>query len=254
VSRRAVLVGGGVAVLATGIYIFSRSFAQPPNQASGTVTIPFAYSTEKADWLRAAVSAFNQGNHARNGNGNAILVQLNDLGSVDGQSQILSGQIKPVAWSPASDLEINRLNYQWQRANGGKSLISYTEQLQPRSLVKSPLVLASWQQRARTLLAHFNVPTLDWPTLSLAFQANSWAEVGGQQGWGPVKFGQTLPVRSNSGLLTVTLLAYDHFHKERNLASAQINDPGYWSALDVFEGAVNGFGHSSGNLPQKRHH
>lgn len=248
VSRRTVLAGGGVAVLAaaSGIYFFSRSFTQSPGQAGGAVMVTFAYSTEKADWLRAAVSAFNQGNHTLNGNGKTIQVQLNDLGSVDGQAQILSGQLKPVAWSPASDLEINRLNYKWQQAHSGNSIISYTEQFQPRSLVKSPLVLAAWQRRAQALLTHFNVPTLDWPTLSVAFQAKNWSEVGGQQSWGPAKFGQTLPVQSNSGLLTITLLAYDHFQEQRALTTAQVNDPGYWSTLDVFEKAVNSFGHSSG--------
>lgn len=248
VSRRALLVGGSVAVLAAaaGIYVISRP-SQSQNLPPGeTIPIPFAYSTEKAAWLQPAVAAFNKSAQTLNGTSKVINIQLTDLGSVDGQSQILSGQIKPVAWSPASNLEINRLNYKWQQAHKGASIINYNEQFQPRSLVKSPLVLAAWQERAHALLNHYQVPTLDWDTLHAAFGAQDWTQVGGRPGWGPVKFGQTLPIQSNSGLLTITLLAYHYFKEARGLTIAQANDPGYARYLHDFEGAVNAFGHSSG--------
>ena len=247
VSRRALLIGGGVAVLAAASGVYFISHQSPQTQLSGaTVTVTFAYSTEKAAWLQPAVTAFNNSNQKLSNGGKTINVQLTDLGSVDGQSQILSGQLKPVAWSPASNLEINRLNYKWQQAHGGAALINYSEQFQPRSLVKSPLVLASWQQRAEALLRHYNVSTLDWDTLSSAFRATSWSQVGGSSSWGQVKFGQTLPYQSNSGLLTITLLTYNYYKVERGLTSAQVNDQNCWNALQVFEVAVNSFGHSSG--------
>ncbi|HEY0752401.1 MAG TPA: protein kinase [Ktedonobacteraceae bacterium] len=251
ISRRALLLGAGGAtalVAATGIYFFFKNNSGlSSSSASGTVTVNLAYSTEKKDWLAPAVNAFNASNQKLRGSNKVIQVQLGDLGSVDSVGQILQGQLKPVAWSPASILEVNRLNYQWQKIHPGVPLISYTEQFQPRSLVKSPLVLASWQQRAQLLLQHYAVSTLDWGTLHSAFApTNDWSQVGGQSSWGKIKFGQTLPVQSNSGLLTITLLAYASYGEPRSLTSPQVNAARCWDYLRVFEDAVNAFGHSSG--------
>lgn len=243
VSRRALLIGGATAVaalaLGTGITIISR-------QGSSTISVPLVYSTEKASWLNAALAAFNRSNQ-NTLNRKTIQIQLTGLGSLESQAQILNGQIRPVAWSPASSLEMARLNYTWQQAHSGVSIVSASQQLEPQSLVNSPLVLLSWQQRAQQLLSHYRVNTLDWSTLASAFQANSWAELGGQPGWGRVKFGQTVPERSNSGLLTITLLAYQYFHEPRSLTPDQFaaSSP-YWEYLNVFEQAVNSFGCSSG--------
>jgi hypothetical protein len=202
--------------------------------------------------LKPAASAFNAANKQLSGSNKQIQIQLSDLGSIDSVGQILNGQLQPIAWSPASTLEVNRLNYKWQQARKNPPLISYTDQFQPTSLVKSPLVLASWQSRARILLSHYHVSTLDWDTLALAFQASDWTQVGGQAGWGPVKFGQTLPTQSNSGLLTIALLAYHHYKEQRGLTPAQVatNAP-YWPDLQKFEAAVTAFGHSSGTYLTK---
>src|SRR5947209_2324964 len=56
-----------------------------------------------------------------------------------------------------------------------------------------------------------------FPLLSLSQMY--WAE------WGPVKFGHTRPDKSNSGLLTITLLAYAFYSQERGLTVRQIDDP-----------------------------
>ncbi|HEX7736027.1 MAG TPA: protein kinase [Ktedonobacteraceae bacterium] len=245
-TRRAIVIGGGAAVLAatTGIYFFVRGRSGPASlPASGTVTVNLAYSTEKKSWLEPAARAFNASGQRLQGSSKVINVQFNDLGSIDSVEQIASGQLKPVAWSPASTLEINRLAYE-QRSD--TPLISSTDQYQPRSLVKSPLVLAAWEERARPLLQSFHVATLDWDTLSSAFQAGDWTQLGGKAGWGQVKFGQTLPTQSNSGLLTITLLAYHYYQEQRSLSTSQAHAKPFWDYLNIFENAVNAFGRSSG--------
>jgi hypothetical protein len=239
-SRRNLLIGGAAVVLAggTGLYFFSR-------ESSGPIPVPIVYSTEKGPWLNAVLTAFKQSSSSTLNN-RTIDIQLIGLGSVAGQSQILNGQITPVAWSPASTLEMNRLNYKWQQARG--TPIINTSQ----SLVNSPLVLLSWRQREQKLLAHYHVPTLDWPTLYSAFQANSWAALGGSQSWGRVKFAQTVPEQSNSGLLTITLLAYEHFNQPRTLSKNLFDaSSSYWSYLDVFEQSIISYGCSSGTYLTK---
>jgi Ca-activated chloride channel family protein len=240
-SRRALLIGGAAAAIAGGIGITIIS-----RQGGSTIQVPILYSTEKGPWLNAALTAFNQST-SKTLNNKTIQIQLTGLGSVDSQSQILGGQIKPIAWSPASNLEMARLNYKWQQAHNGKAIISTSQQLEPQSLVNSPLVLLSWKQRAQQLLSHYQVNTLDWPTLASAFRSSSWVELGGQQGWGKVKFGQTVPEKSNSGLLTITLLAYKYFNEPRSLTPDQFASASkYWDYLNTFEQAVNSFGCSSG--------
>lgn len=243
-SRRALLLGGGTVAVAAvaALYVISRA----GSPAGASIPLTFACSTEKAPWLQAAARDFNTRQQTVRGQNSVIHIQITDLGSVDGQAQILSGQLKPIAWSPASSLEINRLNYSWQQTHQGASIITYNEQFQPRSLVKSPLVLAVWQERARALLNHYHTSTLDWDNLHSALGAQDWTEVGGKANWGPVKFGQTLPIQSNSGLLTITLLAYHYFRQARGLTVARVNDPGYGQYLHDFEVAVSAFGHSSG--------
>ncbi len=252
ISRRLLLIGGvaAVAIVGGGIYFISHRSSGTSTGSQGpisnTVSIKFAYSTEKEGWLRAALEAYQKTNPTLQGK--AIEVQLNGLASVDSQNQILNGTLDPMptAWSPASNLEINRLNYKWQQSHSGQSIIDASGQYQPASLVKSPLVLASWHDRAQKILSNYKVPTLDWTTLSSAFKVRNWSQIGGNATWGPVKFGQTLPVQSNSGLLTITLLAYNHFNEERDLTLAQVQAEDYWTYLGVFESAVNAFGQSSG--------
>jgi hypothetical protein len=212
---------------------------------SGTIPINIVYSTEKKGWLTAALDQFNQNNHNLLNN-KTIEVTLIGLGSVDSQTQILSGQTRPVAWTPASSQEMNRLNDAWtQKYN--TPIIGSTSDNEPQSLVQSPLVLMAWPERAQKLLTHYRAHTLDWTTLHAAFQANSWTSLGGQANWGRVQFGQTVPGKSNSGLVTATLLAYQYFADPRNLTAGQFAASSkYWGYLDVFELAVNKFGCSSG--------
>ena len=153
--------------------------------------------------------------------------------------------------------ELNLLNSKWRQKNSGKDIILFTGDLASQSLVFSPLVFAIWQERAQALqqspvLQKKYNGKIDWPVLHEAFIAkNGWGDIGGNPNWGVVKFGHTRPDRSNSGLLTITLLAYAYFKEQRGLTVAQINDPGYQSYLADFENAVNLFGLSSGTYLQQ---
>ena len=253
-SRRAVLtllgVGAvGVAAAGTGVYFYSRSRGTQPNQTpSGTITVNFTYSTEKSQWMQAAVAAFQK--QSVTYNGKLIQVVPNQLGSVDAQAKILNGSIQPTAWSPASFLELNLLNTKWKQKSAGKDIIPYSGDLASRSLVFSPLVFAVWQDRAHVLQKKYG--GIDWSSLHSAFiLKNGWGDIGGDPNWGVIKFGHTRPDQSNSGLLTITLLAYAYYKKQRGLAVAEINDSGFQNYLADFENAVNLFGLSSGTYLQQ---
>jgi serine/threonine protein kinase len=255
VSRRRVLVGGlvGAVLIAgggtTAYLLLNSQKGGPGSSPSGTITVNFVYSTEKEAWMKAATDAFHQSNPTYQGK--AIQVALNELGSVDAHAKILSGEVKPAAWSPASFLELNQLNNDWQQAHSGQDVIISSGDLEPKSLVSSPLVFTIWKDRAQVLQKHYGADKIDWPAIHDAVTLkNGWPDIGGHSDWGNVKFGQTRPDQSNSGLLTITLMAYSYFSEQRGLTTAQVDDSGFLKYLQDIEVAVNAFGRSSGTFLQ----
>lgn len=249
ISRRVLLGVGaaGAVAIGTGLYFFSRSGGKVANPApGGTITVNFTYSTEKSDWIQAVTDAFHKKGVLFNNK--SIQIVLDGRGSVDAQAKILSGEIKPAAWSPASFLELNQLSSDWQQQHNGTDIIINNGDLLPKSLVFSPLVFAMWKERADVLLSHYG--RIDWPAIHDALTKSNWSQIGGQAAWGPVKFGQTRPDQSNSGLLTITLLAYAYYNEQRNLTVAQVTAPKFLDYFTQVEGAVNAFGRSSGTFLQ----
>src|SRR6266567_210912 len=192
ISRRALLGLGaaGAVAVATGVYFFSRSGGTSP---ANTITLNFTYSTEQSTWMQAVADTFHS--KGMSYNNKSIQVVLDERGSVDGQARILSGEINPAAWSPASFLELNQLSANWQQQHNG-------------------------------------------------------ADIAGNPAWQLVKFGQTRPDQSNSGLLTITLLAYAADNEQRDLTVDQLNTAQFKQYFKDIENAVNAFGRSSGTFLQ----
>jgi serine/threonine protein kinase len=258
VSRRGFLrwglAGAATIGLGAGVYfIIKKVSSGGPGSAGPTITVNFTYSTEKEPWMKPAVTAFHSSGATLNGK--TIQVALNELGSVDAKKQILSGQLQPTAWSPASSLELNQLINDWQAKNPGQGIVvTNNTDLDPQSLVFSPLVFAIWKSRAEALQKWSKYQSvyggvIDWPLIHDALTLkNGWADINGRTDWGLVNFGQTRADSSNSGLLAITLMAYAHFSEQRDLTKAQVDDPQFLSYLADFENAVNGFGRSSGTF------
>ncbi len=248
ISRRALLGLGaaGAVAVATGVYFFSRS-GGTSNSPANTITLNFTYSTEKSTWMQAVADTFHSKGISYNNK--SIQVVLDERGSVDGQARILSGEINPAAWSPASFLELNQLSANWQQQHNGADIIFNNGDLLPKSLVFSPLVFAVWADRARVLLNKYG--KIDWPAIHSAVTLkNGWSDIAGNPAWQLVKFGQTRPDQSNSGLLTITLLAYAADNEQRDLTVDQLNTAQFKQYFTDIENAVNAFGHSSGTFLQ----
>jgi len=246
ISRRALLGLGaaGAVAVATGVYFFSRSGGTSP---ANTITLNFTYSTEKSTWMQAVADTFHS--KGMSYNNKSIQVVLDERGSVDGQARILSGEINPAAWSPASFLELNQLSANWQQQHNGADIIINNGDLLPKSLVFSPLVFAVWADRARVLLNKYG--KIDWPAVHSAVTLkNGWSDIAGNPAWQLVKSGQTRPDQSNSGLLTITLLAYAADNEQRDLTVDQLNTAQFKQYFKDIENAVNAFGRSSGTFLQ----
>jgi Ca-activated chloride channel family protein len=76
--------------------------------------------------------------------------------------------------------------------------------------------------------------------------------IAGEPNWGRFKFSHTHPGRSNSGLLTLVLLAYEFSNKEHNLIRSDISEPKFQSWLEEFERGLarpgGSLSHSTGTL------
>jgi serine/threonine protein kinase len=246
-TRRNFLIGGavvaGVAIAGVG----GTAFLLSQRTASSMLTLNFTYSTEKQAWMQQVIGDFNQSD-TQVGN-RLIQIQGDPRGSVDAATRILNGQLKPVAWSPASDLELNQLVNGWKKGHGSQDIIYTGGELAPQSLVLSPLVFAVWKERSDLLKAKYG--SIDWPSVHDALKLASWSDIpGGQASWGPVKFGQTRPDSSNSGLLSITLLAYSYHKISRGLSADKIRNPDFLTYFSEVEDTVSKFGRSSGTYMQ----
>ena len=253
-TRRAFLIGGaaivGLAIVGTTAVVLTNrngSNSSIVGGPGGTLTLNFTYSTEKQAWIEQAISDFNKSN-TQVGN-QLIQIQGDPRGSVDAKNRILSGELKPAAWSPASDLELNQLTNAWKKKYGNHDIVYTSGDMGAQTLVLSPLVFAAWKDRSALLKAKYG--TIDWPAVHSALLLPNWGSIGGQASWGPVKFGQTRPDSSNSGLLSIALLAYSFYNISRGLSVAQIQNADFLKYFAEVEANVQKFGLSSGTYLEK---
>jgi len=110
---------------------------------AGTIELTIVYGSEKQSWIEEAAPLFldwwkNTRPDRR------LVIHLTPMGSREALTQIISGSIKPVIWSPASSIWIPLANWYWQQEYGADQILirNYT------SLVHSPIVLVTWEKYA----------------------------------------------------------------------------------------------------------
>ena len=223
----------------------------PTTAATGAATgadveIAFEYSTEKKDWLEAAVAGFQQANPG-------IRVKLVGKGSLESAAAILDGTDRPVLWSPADSLVANLLAADWQTKNQ-TALFPATGDGAPQPLLLTPMVFAVWEERAK-VLAKLDTAgpdaggALAWKTIRKAIASQTgWAGIGGKPGWGFVTLGHTDPNRSNSGMQAIALMAYEFFHTTSGLTVEQMLDPKFQDFVKDIERGVQRFESSTGTF------
>ena len=83
-------------------------------------------------------------------------------------------------------------------------------------------------------------------------ERGGWGAIAGKPEWGLFKFGHTHPNKSNSGLQTLALMAYEFSGKERGLTLSDITRPDFQTWLQEFEQGIarpgGGLTHSTGTL------
>ena len=239
------------AAVAVGILFWKRS-AQPDKKNSAEATavaspakpaveIPFAYSTEKKEWVEAAIAEFSLAHPE-------IKITPIGKGSIEASDAILDGSLKPVIWSPADSLVLKLFDSDW-RTKFGKAPFAEGDDA-PQAALLSPLVFIAWEDRAKVLEVVGN-GAITWKSLHKAVSSNKgWPAVKGKADWGFVKLGHTNPTRSNSGMQTLVLAALE-FHgktKGSDLKVEHVLKPDFQKFLQELESGETRFENSTGTF------
>jgi ABC-type Fe3+ transport system substrate-binding protein len=105
----------------------------------------------------------------------------------------------------------------------------------------------SWTERAGPFKARLGEFTFTNIATALR-EKGGWAALAQKPEWGFFKFAHTHPNQSNSGLLTLVLMASDFHNKARGLELADILDPRFQEWMIGLETAVVDLPNSTGNL------
>ncbi len=222
-----------------------RDLILPPPEP---VVVHVLYSTEKAAWINEAAARFAAARPAIEGR--PIQLEMKKMGSREMYLSVLDGTEQPDLMSTASMLQINLLQ-DLSTSKFGAPVVNPADSEACRPVLRTPLVLVAWKERAAALWGNDPGSEL-WQQLHDALtQPNGW-EAYGHPEWGYVKFSHTNPLKSNSGFQTILLLTYDYFGKTDGLTSADIlSDADYQRWFIEFEGTISSFGDSTGTYMEE---
>jgi serine/threonine protein kinase len=218
--------------------------APAPAALPAPVEINVAYGTEKEKWLKEALATFQ-----RTAEGQRSKINLIGMGSMEGAHAVLDGpgQVPIHVWSPASGAYRNVFEQEWRikHEQSGEPIV------QAENLALTPMVFVLWKSRFDPFVARYK--KVSFQTIAEAMrEPGGWATIASEPGWGLFKFGHTHPSKSNSGLLTLVLMAYEFAHKERTLTTADVTQVGFQVWLQEFERGVvrpgGSLSNSTGNL------
>ncbi|MDP9122661.1 MAG: substrate-binding domain-containing protein [Acidobacteriota bacterium] len=201
------------------------------------VEIGIAYGTEKERWLQWAAAEFG-----KTSDGKRIKIDMIPMGSLEGAQAVLAGDTRIHVWSPASAVYRETFQNEWQVKHGSAKPIARAE-----NLALSPMVFVMWKERFDAFTTKYG--EVSWKTMGQALaETSGWQAIAGKPEWGLFKLGHTHPNQSNSGLMTLLLMAYDFRGKSRGLTLQDILDPSYIAWSQQFERGVLGLSNSTGNM------
>ena len=166
----------GVLALAVGVPWSQEAAAAKPKDGK-TLQVLFVYAPEKEEWAKDVTLAFNK-SHPRIANGDTPFIRVRAVAenSADMIDDVLAERVKADVISPASSAYLTLGNADSQ-ARYGKDLVGPT-----RSLVLTPLVIATWKPMAESL--GWPDKPIGWADLrALATAKDGWASRGKPQ-WG----------------------------------------------------------------------
>src|SRR5262249_2073729 len=198
--------------------------------------IGLAFGTEKKSWLEWAVLQF-----ANTPGGRNIKINLIPKGALEGAQALVNGDKSIQAWLPASSLYKETFVQDWQVKYGNAPI------LKEESLALTPMVFVIWEERYQAMIQKYK--SLNFTTVAQALQEKGgWNAIAQKPEWGLFKLGHTHPSKSNSGLMTLVLMAYDFNNKTRDLGLKDLLNVKFQDWMSTIERGVSGLADSTGTM------
>ncbi|MFP4396046.1 MAG: substrate-binding domain-containing protein, partial [Anaerolineales bacterium] len=222
-----------------------RDWIVPPPKP---IELDVLYSTEKAAWIELAAERF-MADAKHKVQGHPIQINLKASGSREIYLSVLDGA-QPDMISPASMLQISLLQ-DLSTSKFGAPVVDPSDTARCRPVLKSPLVLVAWRERADVLWGDEPNGSM-WLRMHEALANPQGWEAYGRSEWGYIKFSHTNPLKSNSGFQTILLMSYNYFGKTSGLTSQDIlADDEFQAWFLSFENTISNFGDSTGTYMQE---
>ena len=162
-----------------------------------------AYGTEKQRWLQSAVEQFAQ---SREGRG--IRVELIPMGSIESRAGARARRPTHPRLVARQRLYKESFVSEWTLKHNKSPF------LREEALALTPMVFVMWDERYQAFAKKYQ--TVSFRTIGQALEEKAgWNGIAGRSEWGLFKFGHTHPNQSNSGLMTLVLMAFDYHQKCR---------------------------------------
>jgi serine/threonine protein kinase len=235
--RSALVAVVGVAAVLAGILWLGPMLSMFGDRLVEPVEIGIAYGTEKRAWFEDAVREF-----AASPEGKSVKINLIPMGSQEGGRAVVIDEDQRIhVWSPASSLYKENFVHDWQLKHPGRQPI-----IRDESLALTPMVFILWKERHDALVARYK--TISFPTIAQAMQhQQGWGGIGGRPEWGQFRFGHANPTQSNSGLMTLLLMACE-LNGGKPVTPADLTQPDFQARLGIIERGLAGMSNSTGNL------
>jgi ABC-type Fe3+ transport system substrate-binding protein len=179
-----------------------------------------------------------------------VKIDLEKMGSWEINAAVLDGTRQPDIISPASTLQIAALQ-DTSSVKFGHPLVNPANTETCRSVVKTPLVLVAWKERADVLWGQQPGASLWKDVHDALVNPQGWASLNHPE-WGYVKFGHTDPLKSNSGFMTILLMTYGYYNKTAKLSASDIlSNSDYQEWFLETESSIGQFEYSTGPLMEK---
>jgi ABC-type Fe3+ transport system substrate-binding protein len=212
------------------------------------IVVDLLYSTEKAEWLDEVMVRFEGTRPTLNGR--PIELTVEKMGSREMYLSILNEEKKPDLMSPASMLQISLLQ-DLSASKFGQPFVNRADAATCRPVLRSPIVLVAWEERADVLWGDNPNGKMWWRLREALIEPQGW-EAYGRPEWGYIKFGHTTPLKSNSGLQTILLMTYNYFGTTDGLTAGDVlSDEDYQEWFITFEDTISQFGDSTGTYMEE---
>ncbi len=231
------------AVLALSLLLSSCQGGRLSPLGGKQTNVSIVYGSEKQEWLEPLVQQYNDAQH-KTTDGATIVVQATPMGSIESVNGIISGELQPVVWSPASSIYLPVANAEWRRGHADDLVTG-----NPKDLVLSPVVIAMWKPMAEAL--GWPSKALGWADIAaLATSPEGWDAYGYPE-WGSFKFGHTHPNYSNSGIVSIIAEAYSGAKKQHDLTLSDLQDESLKTFMADVEKSVIHYGTSTGFFAER---